>query len=40
VAFLVWARIERTWPFGPKVIREEFLDEQRATLQTGTQTTA
>jgi amino acid transporter len=24
VAFLVWAKIERTWPFGPKVIREEF----------------
>ena len=28
LAFLIWARIERTWPFGPKVIREEFLDEQ------------
>lgn len=24
-AFLVWARVERTWPFGPKEIREEFL---------------
>lgn len=29
VAFLVWARIERTWPFGPKVIHEEFLEEQQ-----------
>ncbi|MFC9327090.1 APC family permease [Kitasatospora sp. NPDC057015] len=24
-AFLLWARAERTWPFGPKGIREEFL---------------
>ncbi len=24
VAFLVWARTERTWPFGPKEIREEW----------------
>jgi amino acid transporter len=29
VAFLVWARIEHTWPFGPKLIREQFLEEQR-----------
>jgi amino acid transporter len=28
VAFLIWARIEHTWPFGPKMIREEFLEEQ------------
>jgi amino acid transporter len=28
IAFLIWARIEHTWPFGPKKIREEFLDEQ------------
>lgn len=27
VAFLTWARAERTWPFGPKEIREEFLAE-------------
>jgi amino acid transporter len=26
VAFLIWARAERTWPFGPKEIREPFLD--------------
>ncbi|GHH81394.1 amino acid permease [Kitasatospora indigofera] len=25
VAFLLWARTEHTWPFGPKEIREEFL---------------
>jgi fructoselysine transporter len=25
VAFLIWARRERTWPFGPKEVREEFL---------------
>jgi hypothetical protein len=24
IAFLVWARIERTWPFGPNEIREEY----------------
>jgi amino acid transporter len=27
VAFLIWARAERTWPFGPKEIREPFLHE-------------
>ena len=25
VAFAVWARIERTWPFGPREIQERFL---------------
>jgi amino acid transporter len=30
VAFLIWAKIEHTWPFGPKVIREQFLEEQQA----------
>ena len=30
LAFLVWARYERTWPFGPKEIREEYLTEQDA----------
>ncbi|WP_329491414.1 APC family permease [Kitasatospora sp. NBC_01246] len=24
-AFLLWARTERTWPFGPREIREEYL---------------
>jgi amino acid transporter len=28
VAFLVWAYVEKTWPFGPNEIREEFLDAQ------------
>ena len=30
VAFLIWASIEKTWPFGPKEIHEEFLSEERA----------
>jgi hypothetical protein len=30
VAFFIWAAVEGTWPFGPKEIREEFLDAQRA----------
>jgi amino acid transporter len=25
VAFVVWARVERTWPFGPREVREPFL---------------
>lgn len=29
VAFVIWARIERTWPFGPRVIREDYLTAQR-----------
>jgi amino acid transporter len=33
IAFLIWARIEHVWPFGPKNIREEFLDAQAATRQ-------
>jgi len=28
VAFLIWARRNHAWPFGPKQIREEFLDAQ------------
>jgi amino acid transporter len=28
IAFLIWARFEQTWPFGPKEIREEFLQSQ------------
>jgi len=28
-AFLIWAAVEKTWPFGPKEIREEFLEAQR-----------
>lgn len=29
VAFLIWARVERTWPFGPLQIREPFLDTRQ-----------
>jgi fructoselysine transporter len=28
VAYLVWARITRAWPFGPKQVREEYLAAQ------------
>jgi hypothetical protein len=30
VAFLVWAKFEKTWPFGGKDIREEYLDARAA----------
>ncbi|NIE67197.1 APC family permease [Burkholderia sp. Ax-1719] len=30
VAFLIWARFARQWPFGPKNVREVFLERQRA----------
>jgi amino acid transporter len=30
LAFLVWARINRSWPFAPLQIREAYLDMQRA----------
>jgi hypothetical protein len=30
VAFLIWARVAHQWPFGPKPIREEFLERQKA----------
>jgi amino acid transporter len=30
IAFLVWARIEHVWPFGPKDIREEFISAEGA----------
>jgi amino acid transporter len=26
IAFLIWSRIERQWPFGAKVVHEDFLD--------------
>jgi amino acid transporter len=28
VAFLIWARAEHVWPFGPKEVKEEFLAAQ------------
>lgn len=33
IAFLIWARIEHVWPFGPKKIREEFISAQAAAQQ-------
>ena len=30
VAFLIWAWVNRAWPFAPLEIREQYLDEQRA----------
>ena len=32
VAFFIWARREHSWPFGPKEIREQFLEEQDNTV--------
>jgi amino acid transporter len=28
VAFLIWARVEQIWPFGPKEIKEAYIEEQ------------
>jgi hypothetical protein len=28
IAFLIWAKLEHTWPFGPKEIREAYLTDQ------------
>jgi len=36
VGFLVYAYVEKTWPFGPKDLREEFVEEQRE-FETGEQ---
>jgi fructoselysine transporter len=33
VAFVIWAKFEKTWPFGGKDIREQYLDAQRAEHQ-------
>ncbi len=30
IAFLIWAAAEKTWPFGAKEIREEFVSESRS----------
>ncbi|MEY9873118.1 fructoselysine transporter [Streptacidiphilus sp. MAP12-33] len=30
VAYAIWSRVEKVWPFGPKEIREQYLEEQRA----------
>jgi amino acid transporter len=31
VAYLAYAKAERTWPFGPKEVKEAFVDEVRVT---------
>jgi fructoselysine transporter len=31
VAFLIWARVEKVWPFGPKEVREAFLTDEPVT---------
>jgi len=36
VAFLGWAKVERTWPFGPREIREEFLERAAREPQSDT----
>ncbi len=30
IAFLIYAKAEHTWPFGPKEINEAFTDEVKA----------
>jgi fructoselysine transporter len=35
VAYLIWARYEKVWPFGPKEIRETFLEEQKDSATAG-----
>jgi uncharacterized ion transporter superfamily protein YfcC len=35
VAYLIWARYEKVWPFGPKEIREVFVEEQTNSTQSG-----
>jgi fructoselysine transporter len=32
VAFFLWARREHSWPFGPKEIREQFVEEQEGAV--------
>jgi amino acid transporter len=31
VAYLIWARIERIWPFGPNEIQDAFLEQPNST---------
>jgi len=35
VAYLIWARYEKVWPFGPKEIREVFVEEKSTFTQSG-----
>lgn len=36
IVFLIWARIEHTWPFGPKEIREQYLEKDTLAVGEGT----
>jgi hypothetical protein len=38
VSFLIWAAFEKTWPFGVKEIREEFLEAERAGVDAAAET--
>lgn len=35
LAYLVWSKVEGAWPFGPREIREEYLEAQRAGVPAG-----
>ena len=35
VAYLIWARYEKVWPFGLKEIREVFVEEKSTFTQSG-----
>ena len=34
LAYLLWSRAEKIWPFGPKVVREEYLEDQAVEPET------
>lgn len=36
VCYLVWSKVEKTWPFGPKHIREQYLEEAEPVEAAGT----
>ncbi|WP_042385129.1 APC family permease [Streptacidiphilus melanogenes] len=38
VAYLIWSRVEKVWPFGEKQIREQFLADQQAAELAGSAT--
>jgi amino acid transporter len=38
VSFLIWAAFEKTWPFGVKEIREEFLEAERTGVDAAAET--
>ena len=35
IAYLIWSRYEKVWPFGPKEVREAFVEEQSASPRPG-----